>query len=60
MSILESYSSLFESEIPGVSVGRLSNETQTLSLEAWSDLLMTDIVMIPSDVSFALFHSEIF
>jgi hypothetical protein len=51
---------LFESEIPGAFVGRFSTETQTPSLEVWSDLLMNDIVMTPSDVSFALFYGGIF
>jgi len=54
ITILESYTSLFESGIPGVSVGRYSTETQTPSLETWSDLLSNDIVMVPSDVSFNL------
>lgn len=60
ISILKSYSSLFESGIPGVSVGSFSTETQTLSLEAWSDLLMNDIVIAPSDVCCALFFTAYF
>ena len=58
MSTLESYSTLFESEISGVSVGRFSTETQRPSLDAWSDLLRNDIVMTPSDVSFPYFTAK--
>lgn len=60
ISALETYSSLFESEIPDVSVGRSSAEMNTPSLEARSDLLMNDVVMVSSDVSSILFHSMIF
>lgn len=60
ISALETYSSLFESEIPDVSVGRSSAEMNTPSLEARSDLLMNDVVMVSSDVSSTLFHSMIF